>query len=106
MRLNNLLGNEPGVELELTTPAREQPPRWLAFHDDDWRNEFLRAHDALNLRVGRFSPTFGEFGLRHDPGNHRLSSPAGQGIGLKVYGVAPYTSYMYPGGLDLDVIPQ
>ncbi|MDB4927890.1 MAG: hypothetical protein JWM10_374 [Myxococcaceae bacterium] len=35
------------------------------------------------------------------PGNHRLSSPGGQGIGLKVYGVAPYTSYMYPGGLDL-----
>lgn len=33
----------------------------------------LRAHDALNLRVGRFSPTFGEFGLRHDPGNHRFS---------------------------------
>lgn len=33
----------------------------------------LRAHDAFNLRVGRFVPTFGEFGLRHDPGNHRLS---------------------------------
>ncbi len=35
------------------------------------------------------------------PGDHRLVSPGGQGIGLKVYGVAPYTSYMYPGGLDL-----
>lgn len=32
-----------------------------------------RVHDALTLRAGRFSPTFGEFGLRHDPGNHRLS---------------------------------
>jgi hypothetical protein len=35
------------------------------------------------------------------PGNHHLQSPSGEGIGLKVYGVAPYTSYMYPGGLDL-----
>lgn len=29
--------------------------------------------DAFNVRVGRFTPTFGEFNLRHDPGNHRLS---------------------------------
>ncbi len=34
------------------------------------------------------------------PGDHHLQSPGGQGIGLKVYGVAPYTSYMCPGGLD------
>ena len=27
-----------------------------------------------------------------------------QPIGLKVYGVAPYTSYLYPGGLDLQLI--
>ena len=29
---------------------------------------------------------------------------AGQGVGIKVYGIAPYTSYMYPGGLDLQLI--
>ncbi len=33
----------------------------------------FRLGDAFNIRAGRFSPTFGEFGLRHDPGNHRLS---------------------------------
>jgi hypothetical protein len=33
----------------------------------------LRASDELNLRVGRFSPTFGAFNLRHDPANHLLS---------------------------------
>lgn len=33
----------------------------------------FRVADEFNLRFGRFSPTFGEFGLRHDPGNHRLS---------------------------------
>ena len=32
----------------------------------------LRASDELNLRVGRFSPSFGAFNLRHDPANHLL----------------------------------
>jgi hypothetical protein len=32
-----------------------------------------RFADELNLRVGRFSPTFGAFTLRHDPANHHLS---------------------------------
>lgn len=33
----------------------------------------VRVADELNFRVGRFSPTFGAFNLRHDPANHRLS---------------------------------
>jgi hypothetical protein len=33
----------------------------------------LRAADELNLRFGRFSPSFGAFNLRHDPANHLLS---------------------------------
>jgi len=33
----------------------------------------LRASDELNLRVGRFTPAFGEFPVRHDPANHRTS---------------------------------
>jgi hypothetical protein len=37
-------------------------------------------------------------------GAHRLRSGVGQGVGIKVYGIAPYTSYMYPGGLDLQLI--
>jgi hypothetical protein len=32
-----------------------------------------RVVDELNLRVGRFSPSFGAFNLRHDPANHMLS---------------------------------
>jgi len=32
-----------------------------------------RAVDEFNLRVGRFSPSFGAFNLRHDPANHMLS---------------------------------
>lgn len=33
----------------------------------------LRYADELNLRVGRFTPAFGEFPVRHDPANHRTS---------------------------------
>ncbi len=33
----------------------------------------FRLFDELNLRAGRFSPTFGAFNLRHDPANHQLS---------------------------------
>ncbi|MBX3190766.1 MAG: hypothetical protein KF819_27460 [Labilithrix sp.] len=33
----------------------------------------IRAADELNFRVGRFSPSFGAFNLRHDPANHRTS---------------------------------
>jgi hypothetical protein len=37
-------------------------------------------------------------------GNHTVVSDVGVGIG--VYGVQSYGSYWYPGGLDLDIIPQ
>lgn len=33
----------------------------------------LRVADELNVRVGRFSPSFGAFNLRHDPANHKLA---------------------------------
>jgi hypothetical protein len=33
----------------------------------------LRVADELNFRVGRFSPSFGSFNLRHDPANQKLS---------------------------------
>jgi hypothetical protein len=33
----------------------------------------LRVADEMNVRLGRFTPAFGEFPVRHDPANHRLS---------------------------------
>lgn len=33
----------------------------------------LRVSDEMNVRVGRFTPSFGEFPVRHDPANHRTS---------------------------------
>ncbi len=37
-------------------------------------------------------------------GNHSVTADAGVGVG--VYGVQSYGSYWYPGGLDLDILPQ
>ncbi|MCA9689823.1 MAG: IgGFc-binding protein, partial [Myxococcales bacterium] len=37
-------------------------------------------------------------------GNHTVMS--NQKVGISVYGVQSYGSYWYPGGLDLDLIPQ
>jgi hypothetical protein len=33
-----------------------------------------RVADELNFRVGRFSPSFGNFNLRHDPANHKFNT--------------------------------
>ena len=33
-----------------------------------------RVVDELNFRIGRFSPSFGSFNVRHDPANHATSS--------------------------------
>ena len=35
-------------------------------------------------------------------GAHNITSP--KKFGIAVYGVGSYTSYMYPGGLDLKLI--
>ena len=32
-----------------------------------------RVRDELNIRVGRFSPSFGAYNVRHDPANHGMS---------------------------------
>ncbi|MEZ4449280.1 MAG: IgGFc-binding protein [Nannocystaceae bacterium] len=37
-------------------------------------------------------------------GNHSVAGDVG--VGISVYGVQNYGSYWYPGGLDLDLIPQ
>ena len=39
-----------------------------------------------------------------DAGAHTFATSDGRPFGAKVYGVAAYTSYMYPGGLNLAPI--
>ncbi len=49
----------------------------------------LRVADELNFRVGRFTPTFGAFPLRHDPANHRTSDkPLPYDMGRMLYASA------------------
>ena len=40
--------------------------------------------------------------IRIGAGTHTISSA--RPIGIEVYGLAPYTSYKYPGGLDVKMI--
>jgi hypothetical protein len=56
----------------------------------------LTVTDALRFRVGRFSPSFGEFVIRHDPANHRtVDKPLPYDMGRMLrgtdwnYGVLP-----------------
>lgn len=56
LRLNSLLGNSPHVELELTSPARDTPPKWLDLKNDDWRDEALAAYDLLIAEALRARP--------------------------------------------------
>ena len=37
-------------------------------------------------------------------GSHTVTTDAPEGCGIQVYGVGSYTSYMYPGGLDVRQI--
>ena len=37
-------------------------------------------------------------------GPHTITGDSEDGFGIAVYGVGSYTSYMYPGGLDIKQI--
>ncbi|MBN2724641.1 MAG: IgGFc-binding protein [Deltaproteobacteria bacterium] len=39
-----------------------------------------------------------------DNGSHKISAPDSVKFGIEVYGFANFTSYLYPGGLDLEYI--
>ena len=65
--------------------------------------------DAVN--VGNWQPVAAtNYQVAHvklsngNGGNHSVTGDVG--VGISVYGVQSYGSYWYPGGLDLDVIPQ
>jgi len=67
----------------------------------------LRLFDELNLRVGRFSPSFGNFNLRHDPGNHRLSDKPlvydmGRRLRMRSWNMSVLPSPFPDNGLELN----
>jgi hypothetical protein len=66
----------------------------------------IRYLEELNLRVGRFTPAFGEFPVRHDPANHRTSDkplPYDMGRMLRSteFGVAVIPSPHVDTGIEL-----
>jgi hypothetical protein len=67
----------------------------------------LRARDELNLRVGRFTPAFGEFPLRHDPANHRTSDKPlpydmGRMLRIREWNMSVLPAPWVDNGIELD----
>jgi hypothetical protein len=67
----------------------------------------VRVADELNFRVGRFSPTFGAFNLRHDPANHRLSDKPlpydmGRMLRLRQWNMSVLPSPFPDNGVEID----
>jgi hypothetical protein len=67
----------------------------------------LRVADELNFRLGRFSPAFGSFNLRHDPANQKLSDkplPYDMGRMLRntAWGYSVLPSPFPDNGLEVD----
>jgi len=67
----------------------------------------FRVADELNFRVGRFSPTFGAFNLRHDPANHRLSDKPlpydmGRMLRLRQWNMSVLPSPFPDNGIEID----
>ncbi len=67
----------------------------------------LRVADELNFRLGRFSPSFGSFNLRHDPANQKLSDkplPYDMGRMLRnvAWGYSVLPSPFPDNGLEID----
>ncbi|MCW5837576.1 MAG: hypothetical protein KIS78_34605 [Labilithrix sp.] len=67
----------------------------------------FRVADELNFRVGRFSPSFGAFNLRHDPANHRLSDKPlpydmGRMLRMQQWNMSVLPSPFPDNGIEID----
>jgi hypothetical protein len=66
-----------------------------------------RFADELNLRVGRFSPSFGSFNLRHDVANHKLSDKPlpydmGRMLRMRAWNLGVLPSPFPDNGIEID----
>lgn len=67
----------------------------------------LSVSDELRFRVGRFTPAFGEFSLRHDPANHRtvdkpLPYDMGRMIRLREWNMGVLPSPYVDNGIEIS----
>ncbi len=66
-----------------------------------------RVVDELNFRLGKFSPSFGAFNLRHDPANHRLSDKPlpydmGRALGFRAFNLGVLPSPFPDNGAEVN----
>ena len=102
----------------LAVPTAQFRSNYLFYAQTGWQANYVDiiAPTGANVMVdgapvGAFAPIGAtSFSLAHvklsnaGDGTHSVSGD--QKVGISVYGVVDYGSYWYPGGLDLDVIPQ
>jgi hypothetical protein len=67
----------------------------------------LSVSDELRFRVGRFTPAFGEFSLRHDPANHRtvdkpLPYDMGRMVRLREWNMGVLPSPYVDNGIEIS----
>jgi hypothetical protein len=102
----------------LTVPTEQYRTSYLFFAEKNWAANFVDIIAPLNAvvqvdmaPVNAWKPIGATgFQVAHVPlsnagdGTHRVSADVK--VGISVYGVQSAGSYWYPGGLDLEVIPQ
>ena len=102
----------------IAVPSEQFRTNYLFYAQTQWQANYVDIIAPAGAAVqvdGANVPNFtaignSGFSLAHvklsnaGDGSHKVS--ADKKVGISVYGVVNYGSYWYPGGLDLDVIPQ
>ncbi|MFO0653421.1 MAG: IgGFc-binding protein, partial [Polyangiales bacterium] len=106
------VSGDPAMVLEV--PSQQFRSRYDFLVPSTYQRNFLDvvapqgSHPLLDgAALGGESDRVGPWDVIHvevRPGAHRLTTSEGVPLGVKVSGTAPYTSYMYPGGLDLRLL--
>lgn len=104
---------DPAMVYEV--PTQQFRDRYDLLVPDTYTNNFLgvvvpRGAGALldGTPLGGTRNSLGPWDVVSVPvtaGAHQLRTTEGVPLGVKVYGTARFTSYMYPGGLDLQLLP-
>ncbi len=104
---------DPAMVYEV--PSQQFRDRYDLFVPDTYTRSFLgvvvpRGSRALldGTPLAGDRTTVGPWDILSAPvpaGAHQLRTAEGVPLGVKVYGTARFTSYMYPGGLDLQLLP-
>jgi hypothetical protein len=101
----------------LAVPTEQYRDNYLFFAEPNWVANFVdiiaptgASVEVDQQAVNSWSPIGGtgfsvaHVSLSNGDGTHRVT--ADQKVGITVYGVMSAGSYWFPGGLDLDVLPQ